>query len=253
MYSAVLITDLVGPPVAYATLLRSLWLPYVVGGLALLLTYPIIASMPETLPTQFESSKEDSRYGLVAYKRFSTDWRIVVGLVTIFLAQFRVNTIDILLPYTSIRFGWSLGKASIWIASPNPKLIFCQTATLLSIVSAVNIVVFMIVLPTSTTLIEKKLGWSADRINLYVGRISSLLLAGGTALIALAAKIGLVIFGLWTPAIRLVILGQHLIDKHSLDHIRKRIRDTTRHPGIHDVLSQFCTGNRKTILVSCND
>jgi hypothetical protein len=51
-------------------------------------------------------------FELQVYGTFFSNWRILLGLLTIFIAQFRWITIDVLLPYTSIRFGWSLGQVS---------------------------------------------------------------------------------------------------------------------------------------------
>ena len=50
------------------------------------------------------------RTGLSAYVKFLKDWRIAVAVITIFLAQFRQNTLEILLPYASVRFDMELGK-----------------------------------------------------------------------------------------------------------------------------------------------
>jgi hypothetical protein len=70
--------------------------------------------MPETQPSTKESAslengEVDSKW-LSAYIRFLQDWRISTALVTVFLAQFRQNTLEILLPYASVRFDMELGK-----------------------------------------------------------------------------------------------------------------------------------------------
>lgn len=114
-------TDLAGPPIAYATLRQSLWLPYLVCSLSLLCTYPVLLRMPETLSKARQEEEQEvqgggeahkamERTGLAAYNKFLKDRRILVGIITVFLAQFRNNTIEILLPYTSIRFGLKLGE-----------------------------------------------------------------------------------------------------------------------------------------------
>ncbi|RDW85282.1 hypothetical protein BP6252_02872 [Coleophoma cylindrospora] len=182
VFSAVLITDLIGPGVAYGTLQHSLWLPYVVCSLSLLVTFPVILYMPETLKVSedHESASNLESTGATAYLKFLRDWRIFVGLVTIFLAQFRNNTIEILLPYTSVRFGLELGQA----------------ATLLSVVSAVNIVVFLILLPALSTQLEKRAGWSITFINISVARVSSAFLAIGAAMLAAAPSVAFVVASL---------------------------------------------------------
>ncbi|KAG4438250.1 hypothetical protein IFR05_006278 [Cadophora sp. M221] len=183
VFSAVLITDLIGPPIAYATLRHSLWLPYLVCGLALLLTAPVILTMPETLRKAPEHKNQASALeatGLSAYFKFLKDWRIFVGVVTVFLAQFRNNTIEILLPYTSVRFGLKLGQA----------------ATLLSVVSAVNIAVFLFVLPAASISLQNRAGWSIHLINIYVARTSSAFLVIGAAVLAAAPNMSVVVVAL---------------------------------------------------------
>ncbi|OJD10911.1 hypothetical protein AJ78_08199 [Emergomyces pasteurianus Ep9510] len=198
VFSAVLITDLIGPPIAYGTLRHSLWLPYIVCALFLSLTYPVLFYMPETLQKTAQYQESTSPFeitGLKNYIKFLADWRIFIGVTTVFLAQFRNNTIEILLPYTSVRFGLALGKA----------------ATLLSVVSAVNIVVFLVLLPAVSTLLEKRAGWSITYINICVARVSSALLAFGAAILAAAPNVGIVVVALIVYAagfgVRLSILA----------------------------------------------
>ncbi|OAX81826.1 hypothetical protein ACJ72_03829 [Emergomyces africanus] len=198
VFSAVLITDLIGPPIAYGTLRHSLWLPYIVCALCLSLTYPVLFYMPETLQKSAQYPESTSPLeiaGVKKYIKFLADWRIFIGVTTVFLAQFRNNTIEILLPYTSVRFGLELGKA----------------ATLLSVVSAVNIVVFLVLLPAVSAVLEKRAGWSITYINICVARVSSALLALGAAILAAAPNVGIVVVALIVYAagfgVRLSILA----------------------------------------------
>ncbi|PGH08512.1 hypothetical protein AJ80_07832 [Polytolypa hystricis UAMH7299] len=183
VFSAVLIADLVGPPIAYGTLRHSLWLPYLACGLFLSLTYPVLLYMPETLQKTAQDQEGTSPLetaGVRKYLKFLTDWKIFIGVTTVFLAQFRNNTIEILLPYTSVRFGLKLGEA----------------ATLLSVVSAVNIVVFLVLLPAVSRLLQKRAGWSITFINICVARVSSALLVLGAAILSVAPNIGIVVVAL---------------------------------------------------------
>ncbi|OCK91093.1 uncharacterized protein K441DRAFT_576376 [Cenococcum geophilum 1.58] len=198
VYSAVLITDLIGPPVTYATLEHSLWLPYLVCGLTLSLTYPVTTAMPETLHKVAKDQDVTPGFesiGIQTYLNFLKDWRVFVGIMTVFLAQFRVNTIEILLPYISVRFGLKLAQA----------------ATLLPIMSAVNIIVFLMLLPAIFTYLEKKAGWSINLINIYVVRVSSGLLAFGAAILAAASNLAVIVVALAVYAtgfgVRLSILA----------------------------------------------
>ncbi|CAG8290601.1 unnamed protein product, partial [Penicillium salamii] len=189
VYSAVLITDLIGPLITYRSLQHSLWLPYVVCGVSLLATFPILYYMPETLPTRASQDRVMSPLnlsGIKVYLKFLADYRVAIGIVTIFLAQFRANLIEILLPYVSV-------------------------ATLLSVVSAVNIIVFLVVLPTISSALEKRAGWSIIDINICVARASSFLLGLGAAMVAAAPTLSLVVIALMVYAlgfgVRLSILA----------------------------------------------
>ncbi|KAL4821136.1 major facilitator superfamily domain-containing protein [Aspergillus spinulosporus] len=198
VYSAVLVTDLIGPLITYSTLKHSLWLPYLVCALALLLTGPIVLYMPETLLARPVDNEEEAPFdavGVKKYVRFLKDRRVLVGVITVFLVQFRTNTIEIVLPYTSIRFGLEIG----------------ESATLLSLVSAVNLVVFLVILPAASSLMKKRAGWSITTINIFVARISSALLVSGAAILAAASTLGIVILALTVYAagfgVRLSILA----------------------------------------------
>lgn len=84
-------------------------------GVSLLATFPILYYMPETLPTRASQDRVMSPLnlsGIKVYLKFLADYRVAIGIVTIFLAQFRANLIEILLPYVSVRFEIELGKAS---------------------------------------------------------------------------------------------------------------------------------------------
>lgn len=117
VFSAVLLTDVVGPPVAYATLRHSLWLPYFIAGLSLVMSILIATLMPETLPDHGAKPYLNGGIDMAKFRAFVGKWKLVVALITIFLAQFRMNTIEILLPYVSVRFGWTIGQVR---SKPHP-------------------------------------------------------------------------------------------------------------------------------------
>ncbi|KAH7310952.1 hypothetical protein BKA65DRAFT_601009 [Rhexocercosporidium sp. MPI-PUGE-AT-0058] len=146
-------------------------------------THSVVIAIRETLHKTPEYKTQASTLdasGLSAYFKFLKDWRILVGVATVFLAQFRNKTIEILLPYTSVRFGLKLSQA----------------ATLLSVVSAVNIVVFLFVLPAASTVLQKRAGWSIHLINIYVARASSAFLVISAAVLAAAPNVGIVVAAL---------------------------------------------------------
>ena len=64
------------------------------------------SSMPHGLPRQLKAA-------VAAYKEFFSHRTILQRLVSIFMVQFHTDTIDVLLPHMSIRFGWTLSKVII--------------------------------------------------------------------------------------------------------------------------------------------
>ncbi|KAF2841302.1 MFS general substrate transporter, partial [Patellaria atrata CBS 101060] len=183
-FSVYLTTDLIGPQLAYIALGHSLWLPYLICGLSLALTFPVLYAMPSTMPAQKAQVFQDkSPFGVTSYKGYTSflkNWRILLGLMTLFVAQFRWIAIDILLPYTSMTFGWSIGKTNL----------------LISIVSAVNIFTFLLFLPYVTMVLQERSHVPIAVIDLFVTRASSTLLAIGLALMTLAWSPALLIFAL---------------------------------------------------------
>lgn len=118
IFSFKLITDMVAPQIASTAMKHSLWLPYLLCGLFLFLILPLIALMPETLLLGEEITKldaysnNDQHNPISVYRGFFTEWRVVIGLIVIFLIQFRYSTIQIVLPYISMRFEWSISDVS---------------------------------------------------------------------------------------------------------------------------------------------
>ncbi len=114
IFSALLFTELLGPPIAYWTMKKALWSSYLFCALALAVSFPILLAMPETLKLKTEDddglvpNSESCSHGLPSirvYRKFFTDWRIVLGLSSMFMAQFRTLTVDILLPYAPSGLG----------------------------------------------------------------------------------------------------------------------------------------------------
>ena len=112
------LADLIGPQIAALALQYSLWLPFLICGLLILVSFPVLLMLPETLHFNDESrdtasvKKSISFYGFSSYLTFLKDWRILVMMAIVFLTQFRYIVSSVRLPYTSLRSGWSIGKAS---------------------------------------------------------------------------------------------------------------------------------------------
>lgn len=72
--------------------------------------------MPETLPLKqasdavFPSNFTESDTNPFSYMRFFTNKAVALGLVVDFLLQFRYNTLQILIPFISVRFSWAIEK-----------------------------------------------------------------------------------------------------------------------------------------------
>ena len=108
--------EIIAPQLASVLLRHSLWLPYLICGISLFMIFPCIAMMPETLPLKqasdavFPSNFTESDTNPFSYMRFFTNKAVALGLVVDFLLQFRYNTLQILIPFISVRFSWAIEK-----------------------------------------------------------------------------------------------------------------------------------------------
>ena len=71
------------------------------------------------------------------------------------------------------------------------RLMFVQTNSLVSVVAGVNIVLFLVVLPLITAVLQRRTEMRTTHIELLVTRVSFSLLTTGTVVMAIA----------WTPAL----------------------------------------------------
>lgn len=137
IFSCKLITDLLSPQIASASMSHSLWLPYLLCEIALLLALLVLLSTPETLPAKEQSqyaddhSSSDSESAVRTWMRLLSDWRILLGVLITFLCQFRFSLIQILLPYISVRFdAWTISRVSTSRrssgSSNNARLLHCS-------------------------------------------------------------------------------------------------------------------------------
>ena len=119
------LADLIGPQIAALALQHSLWLPFLICGLLTLSSFPVLLVLPETLHYSDRSSDSAGvkrSIGLCdfsSYLSFLRDWRILVMMAIVFLTQFRYLVDSVRLPYTSLRFGWSISKASSHLSTIN--------------------------------------------------------------------------------------------------------------------------------------
>ena len=117
--------DLIGPQLASASMHHSLWLPYLLCGVLLLMTFPIILFMPETLYLKRVEAErnEHSPSRLQTYRRFFASKNIRLGLSLAFIAQLKFNVVQIITPFMSVKFGFTIAKVfvrfirSVYLAS----------------------------------------------------------------------------------------------------------------------------------------
>ena len=129
LYSVYLFTELVAPSVASVTMDNNLMLPFLIGIIALLLCFPVLYVMPETLKssdptTQVKPAElDESTYLRESYSETAVDqpmengpWWIfrcrntLLVVPIFFVTTFRATTLSVLLQYTTVRFGWKLSS-----------------------------------------------------------------------------------------------------------------------------------------------
>ena len=106
------VADLIAPQIAALTLRHSLWLPFIIAGILLVLSFPVLLLLPETLDMSDVSRKSDAGFSTVSCKSLLTDWKILMIMAMVFLSQFRYIWQSVLISYTSVRFGWTISEAS---------------------------------------------------------------------------------------------------------------------------------------------
>ncbi|KAK3944659.1 MFS general substrate transporter [Diplogelasinospora grovesii] len=183
-----LAVELALPQLASILLQHSLWLPYMLCGLALLATLPIIKALPETLSRTAEPvdwKRIGKPLDLAVFHRYkdlvASSKGVWLGLIVTFIVQMRYNVVQILPPYVSVRFGWSIS----------------ETAKLLSIIPGVSLVIYL-VLPHLTDALHAR-HFSIAWVNLRVLCLSCLALLVGVAIISILPGIvwlmvGIIIF-----------------------------------------------------------
>lgn len=197
------VADIIGPQVASASLLHSLWLPILICALCFLVSFPFLAALPETLPDMRSDITSVTMVGslgtaaLRAYRSLLTDWRIAICMAIAFLTQFRYLNASILVPYTSVRFGWSISQVRLNKIRSYSRCadILLQTSRLLSIVPNASLIVFLL-LPSLMEILQRRIGITKECNNLIVVRaLLSMLVFGGTVL-TVAPSIPVLILGM---------------------------------------------------------
>ena len=124
-------TSLVASMVAFLALKAAIWLPYGLCCSSLGLMIPLLVkpgrARPSTKSNKTNPTLEtgflvEARETLLAFRQLLSEWRIFWASIAVLMAQFRSHVQDLLLPYTSKRFGWSIAQASSTITSPAQSL-----------------------------------------------------------------------------------------------------------------------------------
>lgn len=200
MYSVDLVIELVAPFVASKTMDIGLWIPFSIGIGSLLLCYPVLFFMQseqpqvgedatavpdnssiltETLPHEPLSNdlcgKQTVRAdSLLSFLKMRNGLFV---LPVFFMVPFRAATLNVLLQYTSVRFHWKISHVGI----------------LLSEVALVNIVLFLLLLPSLVTWVKNRYHVAPPIIDLTVARTSAILLSVGAVLLGLSPNVVLMI------------------------------------------------------------
>ena len=134
-YSCFILSELIAPPVASFAAQVSLWLPFGISYLLLVLTFPLLAIMPngekklkrndlhtDGTAEDFEDTPTPAKVLLRMLVHAAIDQFRLLGVifsnrnmrlaVPIFLVStFRGMSLRVLIQYTSFRFGWKLAQA----------------------------------------------------------------------------------------------------------------------------------------------
>lgn len=109
-----LAVDLIEPQLAFASMKHSLWLPNLLSVVFLLLTLPIIILMPDTLNLHRAPAEQNDKLParLHIYRRLLVKREIGLCLAVVFVVQLSFNAVQILPPFISVKFSWTILKVS---------------------------------------------------------------------------------------------------------------------------------------------
>ena len=165
---------------------------------------PIIALIPDTRMTpsdarETDDATSDGPADLVAnplesqdqhqrlhqrsenlIKLFKTS-NMILAVPVFLVGLLRPSTLNVLIQYTSIEFGWKLSEAVI----------------LVSEVAAVNLILFLLVVPQTMILLRTRYQLHPQTIDLAVVRGSMLFLSLGALFLGLAPNLPALVFGQW--------------------------------------------------------
>jgi hypothetical protein len=215
--------ELVGPIMASALMVKSPWIPILLGAAVLVFGTILINFIPETLnlranseaPTpesrseisiklgdsiltpSIKSQLHDSWKSLAESVTILNSIPVILLLATFVVAPFSGISSDLSVRFVSNRFAWSLSHAGY----------------LLALRALMNIIVMLGLIPGLSSYFMKRLRLSSKDKDLLLAKISIVVLAMGAFIIAASPTIGLTIIGLmvWTLGTGFVSLTRSLI------------------------------------------
>jgi MFS family permease len=219
-----LLAQILAPSIASFLMAKSPWIPLIIGLSMIVLGPALIVFIPETLhmrPRANESasltpdaasersvsSKNDDKpsFFAVVISKVMDSLKQIYGspsvlhslpilllLVSFVMQPFTNQSVDLSVRYVSNRFNWKLREAGF----------------LLSLRAFVNFVLLLVLLPGLSHYLTKYLHFSSTRKDLFLARISVVVLVIGALLIAISPTIiltiiGMVIFSLGTGTVAL--------------------------------------------------
>lgn len=130
---------------------------------------------------------------------------LLVSLLALIVAKMARPMLELILQYMSVRFGWPLAKVRVFQEQETSKYLHCslpcsltlyiQTALLLSIQAAGQILLFAIVLPQVNVWLISRMKTSSAA-NLALTRVSIIILAVGSLCMGLATAVPAFIIGM---------------------------------------------------------
>ncbi|PYI01625.1 MFS general substrate transporter [Aspergillus sclerotiicarbonarius CBS 121057] len=201
--AAVLLTELISPPLGSLLMNHSIWLPNLVscacGGVSILLSW----YMPETrhwavkkahaepeipaTPSEVPSERPNGQKRVIALmnslkERLSvttTQRNISLLILSFLVANFARDSMAFLLQYISKRYSWPIAK----------------TAYMLSFRALAQLIHFMIILPWIDRTMRKRVETRPKEKDLYLARFSIIFMTIGFAALGFAPTIGLSMLG----------------------------------------------------------
>lgn len=202
MYSCFIFVEIVAPPIAYGTAKLSLWIPFAIGIMCLVLDCGVLIIMPDVskkdpsrgeTPMRIdpdppaansntendEETKQSYVQQLYEVVRLFKQRNMLLSLPIFLIGSFRAISLRAVLQYASSRFEWD----------------FSDTNALVTEVASINLALFCFILPSLITLINNHYHPHLQLLNLSIVQGSLVVLGSGALLLSLAPSSTSMIIG----------------------------------------------------------